>query len=101
MLLLTPFTQHDSADAAFDRESVEFVERLTAKTEPSEEYYAPYTARAAWRVLRTIDWTHVLHAGARSGVERLRSRSAASAHAAWCSRSAAVWASAMSRLTSD
>ena len=61
VLLLTPFARHDSADAGFDRESVEFAAQLEAKTEPAQEYYAPYTARAAWRVLRAIDWTHMLH----------------------------------------
>lgn len=61
VLLLTPFAEADSADAGFDQESVEFVETLKARTEPSQEYYAPYTARAVWRVLRAIDWTHMLH----------------------------------------
>lgn len=29
--------------------------------EPTQEYYAPYTARTMWRLLRTIEWTHILH----------------------------------------
>lgn len=61
VLLLTPFSQHEQADQEFERESVDFVEQLRAKTEPVQEYYAPYTARAAWRVLRAIDWTHMHH----------------------------------------
>jgi hypothetical protein len=31
------------------------------RTEPTQEYYAPYTARSLWRLLRTIEWTHILH----------------------------------------
>jgi hypothetical protein len=61
VLLLTPFARHAEADAQFDQESVAFLEQLTAHTEPTQEYYAPYTARAPWRVLRTIDWTHMHH----------------------------------------
>ncbi len=61
MLLLTPLSDHQRADAAFDRESVDFARELKAFTEPHQEYYAPYTARAAWRVLRTIDWAHMHH----------------------------------------
>jgi hypothetical protein len=61
VLLLTPLARHAEADAQFDQESVAFIEQLTAHTEPTQEYYAPYTARAAWRVLRTIDWAHMHH----------------------------------------
>jgi hypothetical protein len=61
VLLLTPFSRHEQADVGFDRESVEFVEELKARTEPEQEYYAPYTARAFWKVLRAIDWTHQHH----------------------------------------
>jgi hypothetical protein len=61
VLLLTPFSQREPADASFDQESLDFLKELKAKTEPVQEYYAPYTARAAWRVLRTIDWTHMHH----------------------------------------
>jgi len=61
VLLLTPLNDHERADNDFDRESLDFVEKLKARTEPTQEYYAPYTARAAWRVLRAIDWTHQHH----------------------------------------
>ena len=30
-------------------------------TEPTQEYYAPYAARTMWRLMRTIEWTHILH----------------------------------------
>ncbi len=61
VLMLTPFEKHEEADAAFDRESLEFVLKRKAHTEPMQEQYAPYTARAFWRVLRAIDWTHMHH----------------------------------------
>jgi hypothetical protein len=61
VLLLSPLNDHQSTDTEFDRESVEFVEQLKAKTEPTQEYYGPYTARAAWKVFRAIDWTHMHH----------------------------------------
>jgi hypothetical protein len=61
VLLLTPFAGHEQADAEFNRESVAFVRELPARTEPTQEYYAPYTTQAAWKVLRTIDWTHMHH----------------------------------------
>lgn len=61
VLLLTPPARRDEADTAFDRESVEFLTDLKARTEPEQEYYAPFTARAMWRVLKAIDWTHMLH----------------------------------------
>jgi len=61
VLLLTKFAEHEKADADFEKECVEFVEKLKARTEPSMEYYAPYTARAFYRIFRTIDWTHIHH----------------------------------------
>lgn len=61
VLLLTPFSDHESVDARFDAESVAFLKQKRAKTEPTQEYYAPYTARAHWDLLRAIDWTHMLH----------------------------------------
>lgn len=61
VLLLTPLADHEQVDARFDEESLEFALKLKARTEPSQEMYAPYTARAAWRVFRAIDWTHQLH----------------------------------------
>ncbi len=61
VLLLTPLLNHARVDSDFDRESVAFALQLKARTEPSQEMYAPYMARAAWRVFRAIDWTHQLH----------------------------------------
>lgn len=61
VLLRRPFSEHERTDAEFDAESMDFVRNLRARTEPSMELYAPYTARAAWRVFRAIDWTHQLH----------------------------------------
>lgn len=61
VLLLTPLKHHERADADFDRECLEFTKTFKARTEPTQEYYAPYTARAAWKVFRAIDWTHIHH----------------------------------------
>jgi hypothetical protein len=61
VLLKTPLSEHERVDAGFDAESVDFAVKLKARTEPSQEMYAPYMARAAWRVFRAIDWTHQLH----------------------------------------
>lgn len=60
VLLLTPFSQHEKVDVDFDKQSVDFANN-PPHTEPTQEYYAPYTARAMWTLLRTIDWTHMLH----------------------------------------
>lgn len=61
VLWLTPLADHEAVDVEFDREATEFTRELEARTEPSQEQYAPYTARAAWRVLRAIDWVHMHH----------------------------------------
>ena len=61
VLLLTPAARAAEVDAGFDAESLAFARRLRAKTEPTQELYAPYMARAAWRALRAIDWTHMHH----------------------------------------
>ncbi|MFW6201109.1 MAG: hypothetical protein ACOC8B_00905 [Gemmatimonadota bacterium] len=61
VLWLTPLAEHEEVDRAFDREATAFTLGLKARFEPSQEQYAPYTARAAWRVLRAIDWVHLHH----------------------------------------
>ena len=61
VLQLTPLADHEKEDAEFDRQSVDFVYRLKAKTEPTMELFGPHTARFAWSVYRAIDWTHDLH----------------------------------------
>ena len=48
-------------DAATDAEYVDFLRSLEARTEPTQEMYAPRTARGMWSVLRAIDWTHMHH----------------------------------------
>lgn len=50
--------------AQVDRDFEQFSLRHVShppRTEPTQEYYAPYTARSLWRLLRTIEWTHILH----------------------------------------
>lgn len=60
VLLLTPFSRHVEEDAKLDQES--FAMMLNPpKTEPTMEYYGPYTARAMFRLFRAIDWTHMHH----------------------------------------
>lgn len=60
VLLLTPLSKHATFDAEFDAESVQMA-KSPPHTEPTQELFAPYTARAMWKVLRAIDWTHMLH----------------------------------------
>lgn len=61
VLQLKPFSDHERVDLATNRDFTEFTQKLKARTEPTMEYYAPYTARMAWKVFRAIDWTHGLH----------------------------------------
>lgn len=61
VLQLTPLANHVKVDEDFDRESVDYVYKLKAKTEPTMELFGPYTARFAFAVYRAIDWTHDLH----------------------------------------
>lgn len=61
VLQLTPLEEHVEVDRGFDREATGFALELKARTEPSQEQYAPYTARMAWRVMQAIDWTHMHH----------------------------------------
>lgn len=61
VLELTPLERHEQVDAETAAEFEEFTRGLEARTEPTMEYYAPYTARMAWRVFRAIDWTHMHH----------------------------------------
>lgn len=60
VLLRTPFARHVREDLGFDGESVAFVNN-PPRTEPTMEYYAPYTARAMWQLFLAIDWTHMHH----------------------------------------
>jgi hypothetical protein len=61
VLQLTPLKDHEKEDADFNQKSVEFVYQKKAKTEPTMELFGPYTARFAYSVYRTIDWTHAHH----------------------------------------
>ncbi len=61
VLQLTPLANHKKVDHDFNVEVTNFVYNRTAKTEPTMEYYGPYTARLAWTLYRTIDWTHIHH----------------------------------------
>lgn len=60
VLLTTPFDRRAKEDAKLYDESLAFLNQ-PPRIEPSMELYAPYTARATWRLFRTIDWTHLLH----------------------------------------
>ncbi|MEE2776389.1 MAG: hypothetical protein VYE73_06450 [Acidobacteriota bacterium] len=60
VLLLHPFAAHAEADAEFYGEIMAMMAR-PPRVEPTQEYYASYMARVAWRLFRTIDWTHALH----------------------------------------
>lgn len=61
VLQLTPLKDHEKEDADFNQKSVEFVYQKKAKTEPTMELFGLYTARFAYSVYRTIDWTHAHH----------------------------------------
>ncbi|MDX1382870.1 MAG: hypothetical protein R3190_04445 [Thermoanaerobaculia bacterium] len=60
VLQLRAFADHEKVDADFYDEILAMMAR-PPRVEPTQEYYAPYTARMAWRLFRTIDWTHALH----------------------------------------
>ncbi|MEC4982866.1 MAG: hypothetical protein SAJ37_01140 [Oscillatoria sp. PMC 1068.18] len=60
VLLTTPFERHAEEDANFYEEVISFYNN-PPRIEPTQEFYAPYTARATWRLFRTIDSVHLLH----------------------------------------
>lgn len=60
VLLLTPFQRHALEDAKIYDECLAFLND-PPRIEPTQELYAPYTARATWRLFRVIDWAHGLH----------------------------------------
>lgn len=59
-LLLKGDEPSGPVDQRFDSEMLDRIAH-PPHTEPTQEYYAPYTSRTMWRLLRTIEWTHVLH----------------------------------------
>jgi len=60
VLLLTPFERHTAEDSKFYQETLN-VYNAPPRIEPTMELYAPYAARATWRLFRTIDSVHLLH----------------------------------------
>lgn len=60
VLLLTPFKQHTQEDAKLYQEVLDYYES-PPRIEPPMELFAPFTARATWRLFRTIDSVHLLH----------------------------------------
>ncbi len=61
LLQLTKLADHEKVDHYFDKSVHDFVAEGKARTGPSMELYAPYTAMMAWKLFRCIDWTHVHH----------------------------------------
>jgi hypothetical protein len=60
ILLLTPLSDHAQQDDQFYQE-VRAMYDSPPRIEPTMELYAPYAARATWRLFRTIDGIHLLH----------------------------------------
>ena len=61
LLQLTPLARAAQVDAETDAHYLDFMLNHKACTEPTMEYYGPYTARFAWTLYRAIDWTHMHH----------------------------------------
>ena len=61
MLELTPLSEHAEVDEETERRYLDFLLNHRAFTEPTMEYYGPYTARFAYKAYRAIDWTHMHH----------------------------------------
>lgn len=61
ILVLTPLTDREKVDADFDASVFDFVKSQKSKVGPTMALYGPYTARLAWKLYRTIDWTHQHH----------------------------------------
>lgn len=61
ILELNPLADHEKTDAETDAKYMDYILNHRAKTEPTMEYYGPYTARFAYKAYRAIDWTHMHH----------------------------------------
>ena len=61
LLIVTPYDELSKTDHDFNVSVTDFTYERKAKTGPSMELYGPYTARLAWDLFRTIDWTHEHH----------------------------------------
>jgi len=60
VLQLTPLEQHEEADIETDAEYLSCLYN-PPRTEPTMEYFGPYTARFAFNLYRAINWTHMHH----------------------------------------
>lgn len=60
ILALTPIDEHAKTDAETDADYLNMLYD-PPRTEPTMELFGPYTAQFAWRLLRSIDWTHMHH----------------------------------------
>ena len=60
VLLLSPFKRHALEDDKLYKQVLSHYNK-PPRVEPTMELYAPYTARATWRLFRTIDAVHLLH----------------------------------------
>ncbi len=60
LLALRPLDEHVMTDQASDARYLNMLFN-PPRTEPTMDYYAPYTNQFAWRLLRSIDWTHMHH----------------------------------------
>ena len=61
VLARTPYDELSKTDHDFNVSVTDFAYFKKAKTGPSMGLYGPYTARLAWKLFRTIDWTHEHH----------------------------------------
>jgi hypothetical protein len=61
LLQLTPLSDRDKVDADFDAKVYKYVKNKKVRVGPSMEYFGPYVSRMAWKLYRTIDWTHEHH----------------------------------------
>ena len=61
LLLRTPYDEMSKVDHDFNVSVTDFAYERKGVTGPSMALYGPYTARLAWSLFRTIDWTHEHH----------------------------------------
>jgi len=61
VLLQTKLADREKVDADFDAQVFDFVKNKKSRVGPTMELFGPYTARVAWKLFRTIDWTHQHH----------------------------------------
>jgi hypothetical protein len=60
VLAKTPLAQHEIIDVQTHSRYLAFLYN-PPRTEPTMEYFGPYTARSMWQLYRAIDWTHHHH----------------------------------------